>query len=196
MMAQKSNDKKKPAFDFSTLPKALTQEIAKTASKAGVEAYEAMYEKYKAEQKDRKLRNTKLLLRNYRMLDDYNKNAIYDIAKLCANGIDGLLDIIGADPEHKVESIEDGVIKTRIIMEHVDTMLDCYKQRCQASNKPEVNRRWRVLWMLYIGPDRYGPQEIADIENVSYSTVYTDIDTACEELSTLFFGIDVLELWK
>lgn len=178
------------------LPKALVREIAKIAAEYGAAAFEERYEKYKLEQKDRKLRNTKLLLRNYRSLKEYSTSAIYDVAQLAVDGMDTIMELIGCKKEGKVESIEDSVIKTKLIMEHVDTMLQGYKARCYASNKGEVKRRWRVLNSLYLSSSPTDPQEICEREHISNSTVYEDINSAATELSTLFFGIDCLELWK
>lgn len=37
------------------------------------------------------------------------------------------------DRDGKIESIERGVIRTRVIMNHVDRMLEVYRESCESS---------------------------------------------------------------
>lgn len=148
--------------------------------------------------KDKRLHNTKLLLKKYRGLSDYATNAIYSTAQLCSDGTDEVLKIMGVDlgERYEVDSIRNSVIITRMIMEHIDAMLDTYKERCEKSSRQEVRRRWRELDSLYLSDEAKTVQEIADQEHVSVSMVYQDLDICCEDLSSLFFGLDLSEFWK
>ena len=47
---------------------------------------------------------------------------------------------------------------------------------------------------MYLGRDSLSVQEVAEIEKIHERTVYKDIDDACEELSSLFFGLDFSDL--
>ena len=188
-----SNEKQSPEM----LPKALVREIAKVASEAAAKEYAEQQKAAAAAFKDKRLHNTKLLVRKYTMLRDYCNNAIYDTAQLCSEENDNVLALLGVElgERHQVGSIRNNVIKTRVIMDHVDTMLDCYQRRCMASSKPEIKRRWRVLQKMYLEDSPMVAQDIADQEHVSISLIYQDIDNACEELSPLFFGLDLSEFW-
>jgi hypothetical protein len=98
---------------------------------------------------------------------------------------------MSAGEVHKIESIQRNVIATNMIMEHVTAMLEVYEEFCRASKKPEARRRFRVIWDLFLANDVKTAQEIADREHISVSMVYTDVDNACDELSSLFFGLDL-----
>ena len=189
-MAKETENKEK-------LPKKLVRDIATVAAEVAVAKYQEELNKRATAFKDKRLYNTKLLVRKYRLLRDYCNNAIYDTAQLCAEENNEVLAIMGVDlgERHQVGSIRNNVIKTELIMEHIDIMLDCYMRKCHSSTKQEVQRRWRVLKRMYLDDKIVDAQEVADIEHIAVSTVYFDIDTACEELSPLFFGLDWTTFW-
>lgn len=180
------------------IPPSIAKEIAKVSSEIALKCYMDERMAYAESLRDKRLHNTKLLIKKYRWLSEYNKSAVYDTAQLCADGNDEMLALMGVDlgERHQVGSIRNSVIVTRIIMEHIDTMLDVYCRKCSSSNKPEIRRRWRVLHAMYINDTPKSAQEIADTENISVSMVYTDVDNACDELSSLFFGLDLSEFFQ
>lgn len=175
-----------------SLPKNVVEEIAVVAAKTAVETYEARKKKDAEDRDTKKFRNTKLLLQKYRWLQEYAENAIYKAEQL-AEEDDEILGILGLCPSEarKVESIKNSLITTRLIMSHIEIMLQCYKAKCQSARKPEQQRRWRIVYRMYISPSMDGVQTIADDEHVSVSQVYYDIDSACDDLKQLFFGIDL-----
>lgn len=179
------------------LSKSVVKEISAVAAQVAVALYQEELNKNISSFKDKRFRNTKLLVKKYGLLRDYAENAIYSTAQICAEENNDIFELLGMDlgERHQVGSIRNNVIKTKIIMDHVDTMLDCYKRRCDASTKQEVQRRWRVLQRLYLDREPMNAQDIADIEHISLSMVYQDIDNACEELSPLFFGLDLSTFW-
>jgi len=101
------------------------------------------------ERYNKKKANTKLLLRNYRSLVGHCENATYTAQHV---GIDDglslaeILEYINGNVSDrlKIESIQQSVIKTKIILEHVDNMIDLYKIFCERSTKKEDMRRYRV----------------------------------------------------
>jgi len=164
-----------------------------------VVAAETAVEKYKEERKrsaevvrDRRYNNTKLLFRSYRSLADYNKNTIFDIAQLAEEkGNPELLEAVGLLGESRqVECIRDRVAFTRVAMENVEIALEVYKRWCEKSPKPEVQRRWRVLYKMYLSDTELTPQEVADEEHISLSQVYEDINNAAKDMEKRFFGLD------
>lgn len=175
------------------------QAITKAAAATAIAEYEKTKAHSKKEQTDKRLRNTKLLMKNYRKFADYNSHAIYETAQICqACDNDALFDLAGISPGDKfhVESIRNGVATTRIIVEHIDTMLDVYKSRCEKSPKAEKQRRWRVLNAMYLSDEELSPAEISENEHISMSQFYDDINNACEDLTPLFFGLDLTELFE
>lgn len=173
--------------------------ITKTASATAIAEYEKIKAQTCQEQKDKRLRNTKLLMKNYRKFAEYNSHAIYETAQICqACDNDALFSLAGISPGDKfhVESIRNGVATTRIIVEHIDTMLDVYKSRCEKSPKAEKQRRWRVLQATYLSSEDLSPAEISEQEHISLSQFYDDINNACEDLTPLLFGLDLTELFE
>lgn len=192
-----SDKKKKPGKpEEQKLSPATEKRIADLAAIAAIEAYRAEKEKERAAFKDKRFNNTKLLLRKYRGLSSYTSNAIYETSQLLDDDTEGILEAFGADLNEvrQVQSIRKSVTITKVIMEHVSKMLNCYRVQCESSSKPEVKRRWRVIYQMFLAEEPFTAQEIANVEHISLSMVYTVVDTACEELSTLFFGLDLTSM--
>lgn len=95
---------------------------AEVGAAAAVKAVERERQKFKKQQYDYKYHNTKLLLRNYRRLNEYYKNAIFstDGAEEADENFEEIMQNMGrpADEEIFVESIQKNYIATRIIMTH------------------------------------------------------------------------------
>lgn len=175
------------------LPAYVVKQISEVAAAKAVERYTLAEQENRARLKDRRLNNAKLLLRKYKLLKEYSNNAIYDANQIADESMVEIMDAMGmsAGEVRKIESIQRNVIATNMIMEHVKTMLEVYEGLCKASQKPEAKRRWRVVTGMFLADDIKSAQEIADIEHISVSMVYTDVDNACDELSSLFFGLDL-----
>ena len=186
--AQEEKAKKTPK-----LSKSLVEAICKIATEAAVQAYEQEHEKHKERVRDRRYNNTKVLFRSYRSLVDYNENTIYDIAQMASeNGDPELLSALGLMGEsRKVESIRDRVVFTRVAMENISIAFETYRIWCERSDKPEIQRRWRVLYKMYLDRAKeMSPQDVADSEHISLSQVYVDIDNAAKDMEKRFFGLD------
>ena len=179
--------------DIEKLPAYVVRQITEVAAAKAVERYTLAEQEHRARLKDRRLNNAKLLLRKYKLLKEYSRSAIYEANQIADESMVEIMDAMGmsSGEVRKIESIQRNVIATNMIMEHVKAMLDVYKGLCQVSKKPEAKRRWRVINDLFLADDVKTAQEIADIEHISVSMVYTDVDNACDELSSLFFGLDL-----
>lgn len=163
---------------------------AEAGAKAGIEAYNKQRHTAQVEHVDRRLRNTKLLLRNYRMFKAHCENAVYEIEGQEENVYDILDRLNSDDNEFYVESIKKSVARTVIMVRHVDVMLQLYEIYCYRSRNPEEQRRYKVIHSLYIAEDRMTISELADALGVTDRTIYRDIDIACERIAALIFGID------
>lgn len=190
--SQEPQEQKKPKVYEIT--KDTLKSIVKMSSEAAVWAYQKARNEELGKSRDNRLRNTKLLMENYRKFKVYCNNAIYDTAQLCQVENEEILELMGISVGKtlQVGSIRNSVVVTKVIMEHVDTMLRCYRAKCMQSKKPEVQRRWEILSLMYLSSaEPMNAQEVADKVHVGKSTVYNDIDSACEELSSLIFGLDL-----
>lgn len=173
------------------------ESLVRLAAAEGAKAALATIEKEKQKERksrhDRRLRNTKLLLRNFRMFKEHCRNAVFEASQLDENAVD-ILDMMWnrSGSDSFVESIKKSVQRTAIIMQHITEMLALYEVYCCKSPKAEDARRYRVIDALYIADDPLTAQQIAEREGIDLRTVYKDIDAAAEKLSALIFGIDGL----
>ena len=173
------------------------KELIKLAAKAGAEAALEKLERERQKQfkgrYDKRLRNTKLLLKNYKLFKRHLKNAIYNASQIEEDNAIDILDLMW-DPLNShdmiVESIKKSAVRTKVIIEHIDSMLEIYEMLCLQSKKPEDIRRWRVLQSMYLLDEDTSIDDIAFREDIDSRTVYRDIDTSCDKLAALIFGVD------
>jgi len=171
---------------------------ADVGAKAALEKIEKEKNKASKGRYDRRLRNTKLLLRNYRTLKSHCENAIFERAGIVAENMNAI-DILDSIDEYLfnetfyVESIKRTTERTAIILAHIDEMMRIFEILCHQSGRLEDARRYRVVKALYIDEQGLIAEEIAENEKINVRTVYKDIDIASERLTALFFGIDGLQ---
>lgn len=144
------------------------------------------------EEKDHRLRNTQLLLREY--------------PKLKAH--------VGADPETFIQDpdlyeILTGVkvsdhalakynIKTVQLMRYVDAILAAYEQVCKGGDTYD-RRRWSIVEDSYLAPKRLTQNQQAEKWNIDRSRVSREQQKAAQELSVMLFGVvglsDFIDCW-
>ena len=186
------NKKKQPTGQI--LTPTLLKAISEAAAQKGVEAYRKEVEDQREKAKDRRFRDTKLLLERYKGLEEHSRDAVYDASQVDDDpDLEELVNMMkGYDNRYKasVPSIMKSASYTRTVVHHVGKMLDFYKRCCEVSKKPEDARRYRVIHSLYLEEpeDRKSYQQIADDEAVDISTIYKDHKLALRQLSALFFG--------
>lgn len=173
----------------------LIKMAAEIGAKTAIEIMEKEKQKSLAERHKRKLRNTKLLLRNFRMFKLHSDNAVAELSELqndenAYEVFESMMSNSISDNSLFVESIKKSVARTKIIVTHVSEMLDLYRVYCQQSVKPEDMRRYRVINAMYVDDEPLTASRIAEQEGIDDRTVYKDIDAAIEKLSALIFGID------
>lgn len=170
---------------------------AEVGAAAAIKAVEREKKKYRKQAYDRKYHNTKLLLRNYRRLNEYYRNAVFstDGAEEADEDFEEIMMNMGRpkDEEIFVESLQKNYLTTRIIMTHVNKMLDCYKVMCERSNRQDDKRRWRVLEGLYISENYTTAEEIAKQEHIDKRTVYRDVDICAADMTALLFGVSGMD---
>jgi len=171
----------------------ITEHASKVATEIAVEIYNKQKDREEKEKFDRRLNNTKLLLEHYRDFSDYGDKAIYRIYEKLDEDVIDIIEMMEGrrtDKAGRIESIEKGVMRTRAIMNHVNSMLKVYKKSCEESPYPEDRRRYRVVEGLYLKKVPESVQDIADREGIVERTVYKDVTAACKRLTALIFGID------
>lgn len=168
----------------------------------GLKQYDNMQKNKTKFRYDKRLRNTRLLLKNYRSFVEHCDNAKYlvenpikkEIEKdnLKVQLFDDFYNL--QDDAYIVASILKSKEKTRIILDHINLCLDFFQAKAIKTNNQEMIRRYNVISDLYINETPMTYEEIAEIEHISQKTVNRDRKKASEELSVLIFGIDGLDL--
>lgn len=168
----------------------------------GLKQYDNMQKNKTKFRYDKRLRNTRLLLKNYRSFVEHCDNAKYlvenpikkEIEKdnLKVQLFDDFYNL--QDDAYIVASILKSKEKTRIILDHINLCLDFFQAKAIKTNNQEMIRRYNVISDLYINETPMTYEEIAENEHISQKTVNRDRKKAIEELSVLIFGIDGLDL--
>lgn len=165
---------------------------AEVGAQSALKAYREETERMQKERADRRLRNTKLLLRNYRMFKAHAENAVYNANDVDDDAYD-IIDLMSdryRDSDALVESIQRSAARTATIVRHIDTMLKLYEAYCNSTGNPEEIRRWNVICGLYINDPPMTIKQLANAFVCTERTIYRDIDDACEKIAALIFGID------
>lgn len=168
-----------------------------TGAKAALETFESEKRKSTKEWHDKRLFNTRLLLKNYRALNAHINSAVFEQKKIDEYMQESANDILElmwqkTDSDIVINSIKQSVERTKIIMAHVDMMLELYETFCMKSKKAEDKRRWRVTKAMYLDAEISSAEKIAKREHIDKRTVYRDIDAAVERISALIFGVSGL----
>jgi hypothetical protein len=137
---------------------------------------------------DRRLRNVKLLLRNYRTFKLHCGDLKAELKYL-----GNLLDIDDLDSDQfAIESIIKSKKRTLAMVKFIDRMITVFQALCEKSDKEEDKRIFQSVYLLYISEDKNTAMDIATCHKTDTRTVYRDVDKACNTLSTLIFGVDSL----
>jgi hypothetical protein len=120
---------------------------------------------------DKRLHNTRLLLRNYNLLKSHCQKSVYKLSQAVEgiNAIDILDALHKLQDDKYIESIKSSVIRTHVVLTHVEEMLDLYGIYCERSPKPEDQRKCRVIKAFYV--DSIKMSVIADQEGVDERTL-------------------------
>ena len=170
---------------------------AEAGAKAGIEKYNNELKTAQKKRADKRLHNTKLLLRNYRALKLNSENSIFSRMQMEESAADILESMMGIyNDQVIVESIKNSATRTAIILTHVETMIGAYQVLCDKSDNEIDSRRYDIIYQLYISDDKLSRKELADKWSIDKSTTYNDEKIAIERLSALIFGIDGLNEYK
>lgn len=179
----------------------LTMEDLKTmhheAAKIGAETAIAKLKQEQIDKRekevDRRLYNTRLLLRNFHMLKENADNSIYGKSQMEESAADILNNMMNLyNDEVIVDSIKRSATRTAIIVAHIENMLRIYKKCCESSPSELDYRRFEILYDRYITEQLLSVGEIAKKQNISKESVYSDLKIAVEKLSAIIFGVDGL----
>ncbi|QOY37057.2 hypothetical protein AWH56_005290 [Anaerobacillus isosaccharinicus] len=161
--------------------------ITETAVRTALEHLEKQKQEDEKKKYDRRLRNIKLLLRNYRSLVIHCEKLREDFLKFEDTSIQDL-DIETINVE-TIEAIKKSKSQSLAMIYFVRGKLEAYKHSCNSEEKKYL----RVLEMMYLTDKKYTIKEIADIEHIDRTTVNRYLNRAISELPVIFFGVDAIK---
>lgn len=176
--------------------KDIYEKAAAIGAKEAIKTFEQERKKEHSQRVDRRLRNTKLLLRNYHMLKEHAENSVFGRAQMEESALDILESMMSLyDDEVIIESIKRSATRTSVIVSHIETMFELYKGYCERSSRRDIElRRYEAVWDMYMSNELLSTGEIAKKLKISTRSVYDDIKIATERLTALFFGVDGLNV--
>lgn len=176
--------------------KEIYEKAAAIGAKEALKAFEQERKKEHGSRTQRRLRNTKLLLRNYHMLKEHAEKSVFGRTQMGESALDILESMMSMyDNEVIVESIKRSATRTAVIVSHIETMFGLYLAYCEkAPNKDIEMRRYEIVWDAYMAEDILSAKQIAVKWNMSVDSVYSDLRVAMERLTALIFGADGLKL--
>lgn len=172
------------------------ENAASIGAKEALRTYEQERKKEQGKRADRRLKNTRLLLRNYHMLKEHAENSVFGRTQMEESALDILESMMSMyDNEVIIESIKRSATRTAIIVAHIDTMFRLYAAYCENSQNRQIDRRrYEVVWDMYMADRTLTVKEIAEKQHLSRDTIYDDLKMAVERLTSLIFGVDGLNV--
>lgn len=164
----------------------LMDHIIKIASETAIDYYKQREKEQKRKRVDRRLRNTRLLLANYKNFKIHCEENVVEIDQLLDPDDFEFLDY----GDLVIESIVKSKQRTIAMVAYLDRMLDVYKAVAETANRKEEIRRYDTILKYYILDPTLNFEEIANVQKVSVKTVKRDLENAIKSLSALIFGVD------
>ncbi len=168
----------------------IEQDQIAAIAEVAITKFNELQQEEKTKRLDRRLFNTKILLKNYRHLKMY-----CDEMKETVDIDDGESDdLFSADKEYlSLESIKRSEARTLAMMRFIDNMIRVYEMDCKHLGAEAV-RRYETLMHFYINEEKKTYAEIATLHDVHERTAQRDLKEAIHAMSVLFFGTDGLRL--
>ena len=143
---------------------------------------------------DTRIKNTRLLLKNYRNFVKACKQATFTEKDLETATVEEVLDKLfcqSCDEITVVQSILTSKKRTEIILTHIKRIIDFYLYESDHSNNDEKKRKAHVLNDLYV-IGKYKPKinDMSEKYHISERQIRRDANSAIEEIAVLMFGID------
>lgn len=140
---------------------------------------------------DIRLKNTKLLLKNYRKFKEFFNQATYSEKELETATVEEVIDKIycqAYDDVTIVQSILASKKRTEIIMTHIEKMIRFYLVEAEHSKIDEKIRKANILNDLYIEGTKVPEMSLlAKKYNISLRQLHRDKNAATEELAVYMF---------
>lgn len=143
---------------------------------------------------DSRIKNTRLLLKNYRSFVKACEQAVYTEKELETATVEEVLDKLfctSCDEVTVVQSILASKKRTEIILTHIKRIINFYIFEADSSKSEEKWRKAHVLEDLYV-KGKYKPKiyDMSEKYHVSERQINRDAKSAIEEIAIFMFGVD------
>jgi len=172
--------------------------FARMAADEAVKKYTKEEKNAEKRKQDRRLFNMRILLENYRSLNEYANSAIYTVEQLMYSDeltekeVEMLMKCGLREDDLLIKSVASGAVRVKTLMAQVNKMLNVYRNDCETSSSKIKQRQYRVINSMYLTDHRMTTKEIAEQEGEEIRTIQNDAKAAREDLTPLIFGIDGL----
>lgn len=168
----------------SNLSRKQIEAISETAAKEALKVFERKKKEKQDHHRDWRLRNTRLLFKNYRLLVKHCEEVVGDLEDY---------ENIIFDPEDlNLQELMKYKARTKKMLNYFDTVWQSYSSYCTQKGEA-VHRRCKVIEKLYIVNGSSKIVDLADLYGVDERTIRRDEKKAISEMSIFLFGIDSLE---
>jgi hypothetical protein len=169
----------------------LSEKDLEIISRTALEFLEKQRETEEKKGRDKRLRNTKLLLRNYREFKAYA--ARIESKKLQTEDIENIdikeLLVFGEDI---VKSIKQTTQRTLVMVRHLDQALSVLKTVNEQEKSSGASKQYDILHERFVMGITIA--ELADVYGINERSVYKAIDAAAERLTIILFGVYGLKI--
>jgi hypothetical protein len=175
----------------------MMKKAAREGAKEGIAAYESKQAIVMAERTEKVRNSAKTLIQHYRKLKKMKDTSVYDPDTVTDLTLAGIFDYILDEcrkEEFELTSTKKNMLITGMLLNHVDTQLENYKKECEQSKIPDIERRYRVVEMMFLNEEPMKPDDVAEVENIDKSNVYRTLEKAYDDLTALFFGVEGLDV--
>ncbi len=162
----------------------LTKNQIELISQEAIKQFKVQKIKQKKQEKDWRLRNTKLLLENYHKLKAHCDEVDQQI--------NDYEDTVLSLEELTLESLMKYRMKTAKMMRHFERMLKYYESDSYTGTDEE-QRRYKVIFYRYLSRNRLSVQQLCERFNIEQATIYRDTKAGISDLSVLLFGLVALD---
>lgn len=169
--------------------KYLTEKEIELITSKVIDILEKQKETTEKKERDKRLRNTKLLLQNYRSFKKYAEKIEEEtVEELEEINVMELL-VVGED---LVKSIKQTTRRTLIMVRHIDQALVTLENFYSTEKHSGTRRQFDILHDRYVKGELI--REIAEKNEINDRSVYKAIDAAVERLAIILFGVYGLKI--
>lgn len=159
----------------------LTNKQIETITKTVADRIDRANREKAKQHKDYRLRNTELLLKNYRMLRVHCNGIVEDL--------EVYEDAVYDPSDLDLNSLMKYKAKTAKMLDYFDSIFRAYGEL--SKYRDCMHRRYQIVARMYVRSDcKQNANELASYFNIDRSTVTRDTKKAIDELSIMLFGID------